>query len=109
MLGLFLVTATVANVSQYLFGGPSLFGGMSGVVYGILGFAWVAASLQPRWPFRPTQGVVVLMVGWLVLCLFGVVETLGFGAVANAAHLGGLLSGMLLGAGFGAFSRYTER
>jgi GlpG protein len=33
------------------------------------------------------------------------VEVLGFGAIANAAHLGGLVCGGLLGAAFGLLSR----
>ncbi len=108
MLGLFLVTAIASNLSQYLFSGPSLFGGMSGVVYGLLGFSWAACVLQPRWTFKPSQPVVLFMVGWLVLCVMGVVESMGFGAVANAAHVGGLICGLLLGAGFGLFSRYNS-
>jgi GlpG protein len=80
---------------------------MSGVVYGLLGFSWVAATLQPRWPFRPSQPIMFLMVGWLVLCILGVVESLGFGSVANAAHLGGLLCGAALGGCFGLLSRYN--
>jgi GlpG protein len=108
MLGLFLMTAVVSNLGQYLFGGPALFGGMSGVVYGLLGFSWVAATLQPRWSFRPSRSIMLLMVGWLVFCMLGIVEGLGFGAVANAAHLGGLLCGVALGAIFGLLSRYNS-
>ena len=48
---------------------------------------------------------MLFMVGWLFLCLFGVVESLGFGAIANAAHLGGLLVGAVLGLLIGALSR----
>ena len=37
------------------------------------------------------------MVGWLVLCMTGVLEVaLGIG-VANAAHLSGLVVGLLIG------------
>jgi len=105
MLMLCLVIALVSNGSQYVYGGPGLFGGMSGVVYGLLGFAWVAPLLQPRWPIQPMPAIMLFMVGWLVACMVGVVEALGFGAIANAAHLGGLLSGAVLGALFGALSR----
>ncbi|PLW82630.1 rhomboid family intramembrane serine protease [Kineobactrum sediminis] len=98
MLGLFLVIAIVSNGSQYLFGGPSIFGGMSGVVYGLLGFSFVGARLQPAWRFEPSAPIMLLMVGWLLLCLAGVIEVLGFGAIANAAHVGGLLTGGVLGA-----------
>lgn len=103
---LFLFIAVVSNVSQFIFGGVGLFGGMSGVVYGLLGFSWIAPLLQPAWPIRPPKPVMILMVGWLLACLVGMVEVLGFGAIANAAHLGGLLCGLALGAVFGAYSRF---
>ncbi|MBE9538920.1 MAG: rhomboid family intramembrane serine protease [Proteobacteria bacterium] len=108
MLLLFLVIALVSNVAQFVFGGPSLFGGMSGVVYGLLGFSWVGPILQPRWPIQPAPGIMLFMVGWLLACIFGIVEVLGFGAIANAAHVGGLLSGAALGAAFGLLSRVSD-
>jgi GlpG protein len=101
MFLLFLVIAIVSNGSQYAFGGYGLFGGMSGVVYGLLGFSWVAPLLHPAWRIQPTPALMLFMVGWLVLCMAGLVEVLGFGAIANAAHLGGLLCGAVLGALFG--------
>ena len=39
-------------------------------------------------PMVPTN--VVLMLGWLVVCMTG-----AFGPIANGAHLGGLIGGML--------------
>lgn len=108
MIGLFLVIAVVSNASQFLFGGPGLFGGMSGVVYGLLGFCWVGPHLQPRWQIQPPAPILWLMVGWLVVCMAGVVEAMGLGRVANAAHLGGLLCGAALGAAFGLLSRLGE-
>ena len=108
MLLLFLVIAMVSNGSQFAFGGPGLFGGMSGVVYGLLGFSWVAPLLQPAWRIQPSPTLMLFMVGWLVLCMVGLVESLGFGAIANAAHLGGLLCGAVLGALFGMASKREE-
>jgi len=108
MLLLFLVIALVSNVAQFVFGGPGLFGGMSGVVYGLLGFCWAGPLLQPKWEIQPTRGIMLFMVGWLLLCVLGVVEVLGFGAIANAAHVGGLVSGALLGGAFGLLSRMSS-
>jgi GlpG protein len=102
---LLLVIAGISNVCQYVMSGPTLFGGMSGVVYGLLGFAWVAPLFQPRWIIQPAPAIMLFMVGWLLVCLFGVVEVLGFGAIANAAHVGGLVCGAVLGGAFGLLSR----
>jgi len=70
-----------------------------------LGFSWVAPMLQPSWRIQPSKGIMLFMVGWLVVCMVGVVEVLGFGAIANAAHVGGLLCGAVLGFLFGGLSR----
>jgi len=104
MFLLFLVIAIVSNGSQFAFGGAGIFGGMSGVVYGLLGFSWVAPLFQPAWRIQPAPALMLFMVGWLVVCMVGLVEVLGFGAIANAAHLGGLICGAVLGALFGMVS-----
>jgi GlpG protein len=50
---------------------------------------------------------VVLMLVWLVICLTGVIEVVSFGAlaIANAAHVGGLVAGCLTGILGGLLSR----
>ena len=48
---------------------------------------------------------MIFMIGWLLACMSGLVEVLGFGAVANAAHLGGLLCGGVVGGVFAGVSR----
>jgi GlpG protein len=105
MFMLFLVIAVVSNTSQFAFGGGSLFGGMSGVVYGLLGFSWIAPQVQPAWLIQPSRSIMIFMVGWLVVCMSGMVEVLGFGAIANAAHVGGLICGGIVGAVLAGFSR----
>jgi GlpG protein len=105
LFGLFLVVALLSNVAQFQFGSPGLFGGLSGVVYGLLGFSWVMSRLVPTWEFGLPPAIMALMLGWLALCLFGVVEGLGFGAIANGAHVGGLLAGAVIGLVFGLVSR----
>jgi len=101
MFLLFLVIAMVSNTAQDVFGAQGLFGGMSGVVYGLLGFSWVAPLFQPKWRIQPSNALMAFMVGWLLLCATGLVEKVGLGAIANAAHFGGLACGAVLGVLFG--------
>jgi GlpG protein len=37
------------------------------------------------------------MIVWLLLGFLGVLEIFGFGSIANYAHLGGLISGLIFG------------
>lgn len=105
LLGLIIVSGSISNAAQYWLTGPSLFGGMSGVVYALLGFSWVAGWLRPEWNVDIPRSIVVLMVAWLLVCMSGLIEVLGFGAIANGAHLGGLLVGCCLGLLFGLFGK----
>lgn len=105
LLSLTLLFSLVSNAAQYLFGGPSLFGGLSGVLYGLLGHVWLYQWLAPNPVYRMPRGVLVMMLVWLLLCLSGLVSLLGFGQIANAAHVGGLLVGCLSGLLGGALAR----
>jgi GlpG protein len=107
LLGLTLVFGVVSNVAQYTYGGPGIFGGLSGVLYGLLGHCWLFQKLSPDEAYRLPPGVVVLMLVWLVVCLTGVIEVVSFGAlaIANAAHVGGLVAGCLTGVLGGLLSR----
>lgn len=91
-LGLVLAVAILSNYAQFRFTGP-MFGGMSGVNYGLFGFAWVRGRLDPNSGFWVPPNTVIIMLGWHVLCTIGVVE-----GVANWAHGIGLAVGVLLGA-----------
>lgn len=108
LLGLTLLFALVSNTSQWLFGAPGLFGGLSGVLYGLLGYCWLYQWLCPNVHFDLPRGVVVLMLVWLLVCLSGLVTMLGLGAIANAAHVGGLLIGCLAGLCAGGLQRLRQ-
>lgn len=97
LLGLTLCFGLAANVAQYLYAGPALFGGLSGVLYGLLGHCWLFQWLAPNAAYRLPRGVLVSMLVWLLVCMTGIFELLQFGAIANAAHVGGLLAGCLTG------------
>lgn len=105
LLGLTLLFSLVSNLAQHYTSGPSLFGGLSGVLYGLLGHIWLYQWLAPNRYFNLPKGVLVMMLIWLVVCLSGVIDTLGLGQIANAAHVGGLLIGCLTGLLGGALAR----
>ncbi len=105
LLGLTLLIDLLSNVAQYWFGGPALFGGLSGVLFGLLGHCWIFQLLAPNPAYRLPRGVLVMMLIWLLVCLSGVIDLLGFGSIANAAHVGGLLAGCATGLLGGALAR----
>lgn len=106
LLGLTLLFGVVSNSVQWLFTGHPFFGGLSGVLYGLLGYCWMYQWLAPNVHFDLPKGVVVLMLVWLLLCLSGLVTLLGFGAIANAAHVSGLLLGCAAGLVAGGAQRF---
>ena len=100
-----LIAALVSNASQFVFSEASLFGGLSGVLYAVLGHCWIYQRIHPQFNYALPNGVVAMMLIWLLLCLSGVVTALGFGQIANAAHVSGLVLGCVSGAVFALLAR----
>ena len=84
-----------SNLTQYFFGGPSLFGGLSGVVYGMLGFCMIIELETQNNRYDLPPALYLFMIIWLLLVFMGLLTLFGFGNVANFAHLGGLISGII--------------
>jgi GlpG protein len=108
-LSLVLILAVVSNLVQYYFGHPvqdggelkwihlPFFGGMSGVDYGLFGYIWMKARFQPELGLRIDPSTVVFLMVWFFLCMTPVIDYIVGSGVANGAHAGGLIAGMLLG------------
>jgi GlpG protein len=101
-IGLFLVIAILSCTAQagwYAVATPLYpdhyrqFLGMSGVVSGLFGYAWVCGRLRPYERIGVSGQETGYMIGWLVICSFGLI-----GSIANVAHWGGLIVGGVLGA-----------
>ncbi|WMC10323.1 rhomboid family intramembrane serine protease GlpG [Oceanimonas pelagia] len=90
LLVLLLVAAVLPNLLQFWASGPR-FGGLSGVVYALLAYVWFSGRLNPARGMGLPDGMAVFMLVWLVL---GFADLLGT-PVANMAHLGGALIGLL--------------
>lgn len=92
---LLLFTSVAANVAQ-AWQVASLFGGLSGVIYGLLGYIWVMDRYNPVRYHLP-QNILIFMLLWLLLGISGLFPALGFGDMANMAHIGGLVAGVAWG------------
>ena len=88
---LFLLTALASNIGQLLISGP-YFGGLSGVVYGLVGFVWWTGWLRPAWGLSLPKAMIGFLLVWLVL---GYADLLWV-SMANTAHTLGLVSGCML-------------
>ncbi|HEY2880976.1 MAG TPA: rhomboid family intramembrane serine protease, partial [Pirellulales bacterium] len=93
---LVLGIAVTSNWGQYYF--PAhfkwagqlsiMFGGMSGVDFGLFGYIWIKSRFDPRSQFFISPGTVLMSLLWFFLCITGLV-----GPIANWAHGVGLLYG----------------
>ena len=91
LLIMVLLLGVFSNIGQFMVRGPN-FGGMSGVVYGLLGYIWIRSRLDPFSGLYVSKQNVILMIAWFFLCLSGLM-----GNVANVAHGVGLAGGMVWG------------
>ena len=92
LLFFILTVGILSNLAEYVYHPNIPFGGMSGVVYGLLGYFWIQGKFNPRFGMRLHKVIVVMMLVWFVVCWLGLV-----GNIANMAHTIGLLLGMIWG------------
>lgn len=82
-----LVSALMSGWAQSLFSGI-YFGGLSGVVYALMGYVWWCGERAPQFGVSMPRGLMVFSLLWLLAGYFN-----WFGlSIANAAHIGGWLS-----------------
>jgi GlpG protein len=95
---LVLLIAIPSNFAEYLWDvsqlseGVRIFGGMSGVLYGLFGYIWMKSRYEPQSGFMISRDAVIWMVGWFFLCLTGYL-----GSIANVVHGAGLVVGIIAG------------
>lgn len=90
LIKLFIVSAIISGAGQYWVEGAN-FGGLSGVVYALAGYLWILGQRAPQLGLSIPRSLMGFMLIWLVL---GFVQP--FMAIANTAHLAGLISGVVL-------------
>lgn len=92
LLRLVLGLAIGSNLVQYAVTGHPAFGGMSGVVYGLVGYIWMRGKFDPACGLFLNKQTVVMSLIWFFVCLVNLIPN-----VANGAHAGGLILGMAWG------------
>ena len=101
LLIVIVVTGIISNLCQYIYEPSILFGGLSGVVYGLFGYCWLCGYWESRnaessmQGIAPPPGIAPFLLFWFLLCMSGILSVVDI-YVANAAHIGGLFGGLLL-------------
>ena len=88
---LVLVIGACSNLAQFYYRGP-MFGGMSGVVYGLLGYVWIRGKFDPGSGLYLHPTTVIMMILWFLACFTPLVPN-----VANAVHTVGFGMGIAWG------------
>ena len=102
-LALFSISGLSSNLGQYFLTGDYLFGGLSGAVYGLLGYCFILDLDNGGQRYDLPNALYIFMFIWLLIGFTGVLNIFGFGNVANIAHLVGMIAGFILG----IIARYT--
>jgi len=94
---LFLIAGISSNLGQFFWTGNFLFGGLSGAVYGLLGYCFILDLDYRGQRYNLPPALYIFMFVWLLIGFTGVLKIFGFGNVANIAHLVGMIAGFNLG------------
>ena len=84
-----VIVGSLSNLAQGFIVGPN-FGGMSGIVYGFVGYTWAKAYLDPAFEFKLPKRDYLILFGFYLLCYTGLI-----GKIANVAHGVGLGLGIM--------------
>ena len=94
LLYIVIFSAISSNIVQYLVSGP-YFGGLSGVVYALISYAWLWDKLADKKLSVVSNALMGFMLVFLALGYSGLLTQLGLGDIANTAHLSGLVAGLV--------------
>jgi GlpG protein len=96
-LFIFILTGILSNAGQFFWTQQYLFGGLSGSVYGLLGYCFIIELDGRHGRYGLPEALYLFMFIWLLVGFTGVLSFFGFGNVANTAHLIGMIAGFIIG------------
>lgn len=105
LLLIVIVIGMASNLYQAAATPVAIFGGMSGVIYGLLGYCAVFNLIVPSQRLQLPMAIYVLMLASLAIGYLGILDFLA--RMANTAHLSGLIIGLIMGALSALVYRYV--
>ena len=96
-LFIFILSGILSNAGQFFWTQQYLFGGLSGAVYGLLGYCFIIELDGRHGRYGLPEALYLFMFIWLLVGFTGVLSFFGFGNVANTAHLVGMIAGFIIG------------
>ena len=93
----FFLTSVLSNAGQLLWSQQYMFGGLSGAVYGLLGYCFILELDKKRSRYNLPEALYLFMFIWLLVGFTGILNIFGFGNIANTAHLVGMIAGFIIG------------
>lgn len=108
LLTLIVLIGVISNIGQALASKDFiLFGGMSGVVFGLLSHVWLAQKIDPSSGYRLIDPLFIFMTAYMLLSTLGIFDWLTAGGIADTSHIVGFAVGMVLALVFHLFKADT--
>jgi len=86
---LVLTSGVLSNIIQSFFY-QGIFGGMSGVVYALLGYLFIRGKLDLSYRGRIADNIAYFLIAFMLIAALGIL-----GSIANAAHFTGFFTGIV--------------
>ncbi|MFT6386783.1 MAG: GlpG protein [Cellvibrionaceae bacterium] len=97
ILLIIISVGVMSNFAQYMTQQNTIFGGLSGVVYGVIGYIAVYQQFIYHPVLQFNKAAIAFFIVWLLLGALGIIDVFISGSIANAAHVVGLISGAIIG------------
>lgn len=101
IVGLTIVCGILSNLLQLYMTQSVAFGGLSGVLYGFFGYLWMQSVFNPTLGIKLPAQFLIIMLGWFIACWLEVIPN-----VANWAHTGGFVAGLVIGIAHAKYDVY---